>query len=442
MKIQNSFEWKPFSKKQLKVMTWWTEASPYKDYDGIICDGAVRSGKTISMAPSFINWAMVTYEGMNFAIAGKSIGALRRNVINTLKTQVESIGLSYEERRTDNVIAVTHNDKTNYFYLFGGKDESSQDLIQGVTLAGVLLDEVALMPKSFVMQAEARCSVEGAKTWYNCNPRDKNHWFKKEYVDVAEEKRLLYLHFTMDDNLTLSEKVKERYKRMFSGVFYERNVLGLWVTAEGKIYTSFTKENIIDKKEFLETDEYGRYVHPLRRNIFICRIGVDFGGSKSSTAFNLTGITRGYQEMITLKERRIKEELTPEKLELYFLEFVKECKAEYSTELIEARADSAEQVLIRGLRVRLRKNKVILPIKNATKGEIIDRIRFYTSMFGQLRYLIISDCTETIDAFESAVWSDKHPDVRLDDGSVNIDTIDAQEYSTEPSMKRMIEMRR
>ena len=139
--------------------------------------------------------------------------------------------------------------------MFGGKDERSQDLIQGMTLAGVFFDEVALMPQSFVTQAEARCSVEGAKYWYNCNPKNPTHWFKKEYIDLQKEKKLLYLHFTMDDNLTLSEKVKERYKRMFSGVFYQRNILGLWVTAEGKIYTTFTDKNIIKQEDWYHKDE-------------------------------------------------------------------------------------------------------------------------------------------------------------------------------------------
>lgn len=442
MKIVNSFEWKPLSAKQLKVMTWWCDGSPYHDWDGIICDGAVRSGKTISMAPSFINWAMTNFNGKNFCVAGKSIGALRRNLINTLKSQIESLGLEYEESRTENVIAVRYCNTINYFYLFGGKDESSQDLIQGVTLAGILLDEVALMPRSFVMQAEARCSVEGAKLWYNCNPKDKNHWFKKEYVDISKEKRLLYLHFTMADNLTLSDNVKERYERMFSGVFYERNILGLWVTAEGKIYTSFTKRNILKKEDFLKRDQRGNYVHPLKRNVFMCTIGVDFGGSKSSHAFNLTGFTKGFQHLITLKERRIKDELTPTQLEREFLLFVQECRIEYPTEIVEIRADSAEQVLIRGFRTVLRKNKIAIPVKNAIKGEIIDRIRFYSSMMSLLRYYLVDDCVETIESFETAVWDDKHEDVRLDDGTVNIDNLDAQEYSSEPYMKAMIDMRR
>lgn len=423
-------------------MTWWCDNSPHKDKDGIIAVGSVRSGKTITMAPSFVNWAMEKFNGMDFAICGKTIGSLRRNVINTLKKQLISLGLEVEDKRSENLLVVSKGDVTNYFWLFGGKDEGSQDLIQGMTLAGVFFDEVALMPQSFVTQAEARCSVEGAKYWYDCNPKGPNHYFKLEYVDKFKEKNLYYIHFTMDDNLTLSESVKERYKRMFFGVFYQRNILGLWVTAEGKIYTTFVhKDNVIPVEKWYEKDDKGNWVHPLRKLIILATIGVDFGGNKSSTAFNCTAFTKGYREIITVKERRYKEELTPATLENYFIEFVKECKAEYPN-VNSAYLDSAEQILIRGIKIAVARARVIIEILNAKKKEIIDRIRFYVSMFGQKRYWIVSNCTETIQAFDDAVWDDEEQeDVRLDDGSTNIDNLDAQEYSTESFMKTMLETR-
>lgn len=442
MKLQkkNSFAWAPFSDKQKKIMTWWCDASPYKGWDGIIADGSVRSGKTVSMAPAFVNWAMACYDEVDFALCGKTVGSLRRNVINTLKQQLISLGYDYEEKRTENLLAITDGCHTNYFYCFGGKDESSQDLIQGMTLGGVLFDEVALMPQSFVAQAEARCSVSGSKIWYNCNPKGPSHWFKKEYVDIAKDKRLLYLHFTMEDNLTLSPEVRARYERMFTGVFYQRNVLGLWVTAEGKIYLPFTEDNIIDVKDWYARDSAGNYTNELRKRISVVTMGVDFGGNKSSHAFNLTGFTSGFNELITLKERRIKEEMTPNELEDAFLEFVNECIAEYP-QLTTVYCDSAEQVLIRGFKTVLRNNGIALSIKNARKGEIIDRIRFYCQMMNQMRYFIVSDCKETIRAFEDAVWEEDKDDVRLDDGSTNIDNLDAQEYSSEPFMKTMIDLR-
>ena len=100
----------------------------------------------------------------------------------------------------------------------------------------MFLDEVALMPQSFVNQALARCSVKGSKYWFNCNPEGPNHWFKVEWIDKKKEKNILHLHFTMDDNPSLDEETKDRYKRMFVGVFYQRFILGLWVLAEGIIY--------------------------------------------------------------------------------------------------------------------------------------------------------------------------------------------------------------
>ena len=431
------FEFSPFSLKQKKVLTWWCDNSPYKDYDGIICDGAVRSGKTCSMSVSFVNWAMESYNECDFALCGKTVGSLRRNVVNALKRQLTSLNIEYEEKRTENLIIVSKDGITNYFYLFGGKDESSQDLIQGMTLAGVLLDEVALMPQSFVAQAEARCSVEGAKLWYNCNPKGPSHWFKQEYIDIAKDKYLLYLHFTMDDNLTLSERVKERYRRMFTGVFYQRNILGLWVTAEGAIYSAFTKDNIINVNDWYSPD------NEKRNNVFYATIGVDFGGYKSSHAFNCTAFTNNFTELITVKEKRIIETeigLTPAELEAAFIDFVKECMAEYPVRAIYC--DSAEPVLIRGFKNALRIAKIPIAIKNAQKNEILDRIRFYTSMMCQQRYFVLSSCTETIAAFQDAVWDDKHADTRLDDGSTNIDTLDAQEYSSEPFMRTMLDLRR
>ncbi|NRD80295.1 PBSX family phage terminase large subunit [Bacillus sp. BRMEA1] len=233
------FTFQPFSKKQMQVLTWWRDGSPVKDKDGIICDGSVRAGKTVVMSLSYIMWAMETFKDENLGMSGKTIGSFRRNVLTPLKRMLKSRGYRVKDHRADNFLTISYKGTTNYIYIFGGRDESSQDLIQGITLAGMFFDEVALMPQSFVNQATARCSVEGAKFWFNCNPEGPYHWFKLEYLDKLKEKKLTQLHFTMDDNLSLSERVKDRYKRMYSGVFYQRFILGLWVLAEGIIYDMF-----------------------------------------------------------------------------------------------------------------------------------------------------------------------------------------------------------
>ncbi len=266
-KINQIFKFKPFSRKQRKVLNWWCETSPVKDFDGIIADGAIRSGKTLSMSLSFVLWAMSSFSGQNFAMCGKTIGSFRRNVLFWLKLMLKSRGYAVVDHRADNLLVVTHGEVENYFYIFGGKDERSQDLIQGITLAGVFFDEVALMPESFVNQATGRCSVDGSKFWFNCNPDGPYHWFKLNWIDKRKEKRLLYLHFTMDDNLSLSEKVKARYRSMYTGVFYKRYIQGLWRMAEGIIYDMFDEarhvkpigeffRNLIDGNRYVSID-YG-----------------------------------------------------------------------------------------------------------------------------------------------------------------------------------------
>lgn len=271
---QATFKFKPFSRRQLQVLTWWTDGSPHKDKDAIICDGSVRSGKTIAMSLSYVIWAMQTFNGENLGMAGKTIGALRRNVIKPLKLMLKGRGYKVREYRADNYLTITHNGRSNDFYLFGGKDERSQDLIQGITLAGMFFDEVALMPESFVNQATARCSVEGSKLWFNCNPEGPYHWFKREWLDRLEEKNALHLHFTMEDNLSLSERVKQRYYRMYSGVFFKRYILGLWVMAEGIIYDMFNEDKHICKLD-----------GPFERQF----VAVDYGTQNPCT-FGLYGV--------------------------------------------------------------------------------------------------------------------------------------------------------
>lgn len=230
-----------FSEKQREIMRF----PYYPQYEALICDGAVRSGKTSIMSLSFFLWAMGNFAGKAFGFCGKSVGAVERNIVTPLLaiTYLQQ-NFSIKYNRADHVILATRGGRKNRFYLFGGKDESSAALIQGVTLAGVLLDEAALMPRSFVEQAMARCSVSGAKLWFNCNPEGPEHWFRKEWILKANKHKALHLHFTMDDNPALDDATRERYRTMYSGVFYERFVLGRWVMSKGLIYDMFdTTEN-------------------------------------------------------------------------------------------------------------------------------------------------------------------------------------------------------
>lgn len=237
------------SDKQKKIL-----AFPYSPYDALICDGAVRSGKTSLMVVAFVDWAMREFSGQRFGICGKTVGSATENmVIPYISMHYAKKRYTLHWRRSQKILEVRQGPRANYFEVFGGRDESSFALIQGRTLAGVLLDEVVLMPESFVNQALARCSVEGSKAWFSCNPGPPSHWFKENWIDKREEHNALRLHFTLDDNPSLSEKKKEQYRRDFTGVFYDRYVLGLWVAAEGLVYPMFSEKRHV-LEEPVETE--------------------------------------------------------------------------------------------------------------------------------------------------------------------------------------------
>mgnify|MGYP004656327513 FL=1 len=427
MKIKAVFRFKPFSKKQRKVLNWWCSSSPVRDCNGIIADGAIRSGKSVAMSLGFVIWAMSEFSACNFAMCGKTIGSFRRNVLSWLKLMLRSRGYSVAEQRTENLVIVRRGSIENYFYVFGGKDERSQDLIQGITLAGVFFDEVALMPESFVNQATGRCSVDGSKFWFNCNPGSPAHWFKTGWIDNRADKRLLYLHFTMDDNLSLSEAVKERYRSTYTGVFFKRYILGEWKSADGVIYRQFA-----DDPERFILDE-------VPQDIIIGTMGLDFGGNGSAHAGCLVGITRGYRSIVVLDEYYRKEIIDPGTLTDDVCGFVQRSQAQVRATSIWC--DSAETTLIKGIRTEVFARRIPVEVRNARKGEIIDRIRLCDMLMSQGRFFILRRCRHTIAALSEAVWDGKSPtkDRRLDDGSTNIDSLDALEYALEPHANRLIE---
>ena len=265
-----------FSHKQLLAMKWWNMRN-YGDRDAIICDGAVRSGKTLSMSLGFIFWASKCFKGGSFAMCGKTITSLRRNVITPMLPLLTEYGYIINEKVSRNYFDMTFLGSTNRVYLFGGKDEGSAALIQGMTLSGVFFDEVALMPRSFVEQALARCSVSGSKMWFNCNPDNPSHWFYNEWIKKLKQKNALYLHFTMEDNPSLTKRVRERYERMYSGTFYDRFVLGKWTASQGVVYPMFSAE----KHVFSGDMDCERYV-----------ISCDYG-TVNPSSFGLWGLSGG-----------------------------------------------------------------------------------------------------------------------------------------------------
>lgn len=225
-------------------MLKWAHLTKFKNRKAIICDGSVRSGKTVSMILGFVHWAMRFFDGKNFGICGKTISSTERNIILPLLNMpdiTDYYSLQYIRGENKRII-IRSGSHTNTFFIFGGKDESSYTLVQGITLSGVLFDEVALMPKSFVDQAVARTLSEPeARYWFNCNPESAEHWFYKEWICNTRQKKALHLHFTMQDNPILSPEQIADAERLYTGVFYNRYIKGLWCVAEGLIYPMFDK---------------------------------------------------------------------------------------------------------------------------------------------------------------------------------------------------------
>lgn len=414
------FKFQPFSRKQLQIMNWWRPVVHASQNDYLIADGSIRSGKTISMVCGFLLWSQEMFRGESFVLAGKTMGALKKNVVKPMLQILEAWKWPYNYIRSGTDARVEIG--SNTYYLYGANTEASQDALQGLTAAGAYADEAALFPRSFLDQMIARCSVPGRKIWMNCNPEGPHHYLVEEFLnpDKAAEKKVYHLHFTMDDNLSLSPEIKEGYKRAWAvgSVFYKRFILGLWVAADGLIYQQFadnTEDYLIDEAP----------------EVLYATIGVDFGGTKSAHSFTLTGFTRGYKQVITLDEYYCKKRISPAQLDAAFVDFVKRAKSRYK--VYEAFCDSAEQTLISGLESACLRAHVAIDIKNAIKGPINDRIAFYNSLMAQGRYKIVRHCRHTIEAFEQAVYDDKSAvkDIRLDDGVMNIDSLDSQEYSTE-----------
>lgn len=380
------FKFKPFSRKQKQILTWWLPESGVSDKEGIIADGAIRSGKTVSMALSFVIWAMNSFAEENFAMCGKTIGSFRRNVLAILKLMLVARGYQSKYHRSDNLLEVSRNGNTNYFYIFGGKDERSQDLIQGITLAGVFFDEVALMPESFVNQATGRCSVDGSKYWFNCNPEGPYHWFKVNWIDKAIEKDLLYLQFTMDDNLSLSEKIKARYRSMYSGVFYKRYILGLWCVAEGVIYDMFEKAR----------HEIAPISTPATEKYFV---SCDYG-TQNATVFLLW--RKEGEKWICCREyyysgRNESRQKTDKEFADDLTVWIDGVKPEKIIVDPSAASFIAE----------LRKRGYV--IKKA-RNDVLDGIRFVASLLNQELIAVSQDCPETIKEFASYVWDEKAAD--------------------------------
>lgn len=405
-----SFQFKPFSRKQKKILTWWLNESPYCDYDMIIADGSIRSGKTVSMVDSFIMWAQTCFRGEAFIIAGRSVGSLKRNILRPLFQILNAKGIIYEYNRSENIIRVG----SNTFYCFGASNEASQDVLQGLTAAGALADEAALFPQSFINQMIGRCSVEGSKVWMNCNPDSPYHHIKTDFIDKAEEKKILHLHFTLDDNLSLSEKVKERYKRMYSGLWYKRFILGLWVMAEGIIYDMFSERNVY-------SDRLGLRCRSRRY------IAIDYGTSNPMVFLDI--LDDGDRIWVDREYYYSGREKGIQKTDTEYLEDFKSFVGDEYPDmvLIDPSAASFKTLLRReGFRVKEADN------------EVNDGIRMVGMMLQTGKLLIHDSCEMMKKEFASYVWDEKAAVERGVEQPVkqNDHTMDALRYFIKTMIKK------
>lgn len=376
-----------FSEKQREILRF-----PYRpQYEALICDGAVRSGKTSVMSLSFFLWAMGNFNGQAFALCGKSVGAVERNIVTPLLSIVylkQNFNIRYN--RADHVIVAKRGNRENRIYLFGGKDESSAALIQGITLAGVLLDEVALMPRSFVEQALARCSVSGARLWFNCNPEGPEHWFRKEWIIKAAQHKALHLHFTMDDNPALDEATRERYRTMYSGVFYERFVLGNWVMSEGLVYDMFDTA----------ANEYRpENMPPSLHSSGVRTIACDYGTSNPTVFLDIYDYNdKFYVDREYRWDSRDPENGGRQKTDEEYADDMQEFMGKEQCTII---VDPSAASFIAALR---RRGLYVL----AADNDVLDGIRKTSSLIKQRRLLVNTQCSPLLGEIGTYLWDKKN----------------------------------
>lgn len=385
-----------------------------------VLEGSVRSGKTWISLVLWAFWVATMPQNGNYLMVAKTLTSLRRNILDLLEDLVGRENFQYSLSKKEGRLF------GRLIYLEGVNDARAESKIRGMTLAGAYCDELTLFTEDFFAMLLSRLSEPGAKLIGTTNPDSPHHWFKTGYIDRKEKLNLYLMRFLIDDNTFLDPEYIRQLKKEYTGVFYDRFILGLWKQAEGLCYPQFA-----DHPEQFTIDQ----IDP--GEILYAVIGVDFGGNGSAHSFTLTGYTSKFREVITLDEFYLKKIITPRDLEQAFIVFATKAKAKYK--VYEAYCDSAETTLISGLKDACIRAKLPIEIKNAIKGPVNDRIQFYNRLMAQGRYKVLRHCVHTIDAFSTAMYDPKRlDDRRLDDGTTNIDSLDSQEYSTENMQQQII----
>lgn len=381
--------------------------------------GATGSGKSfVDMVATIPKRIVVTKGEGLIVLLGNTRGTLDRNILEPMRNLYPGL---VGEIKNDNTVTIFGKK----VFALGADNKKHVSRIQGASIEYCYGDEVTTWSEEVFQMLKSRLRCKHSKFDGTCNPDNPNHWFKK-FLD-KKDLDIFMQHYNIDDG-ALEPEVVSQLKQEYAGtVYYDRYILGHWKAAEGVVYKQFA-------------DNPKRYIIDKAPPIVMAIIGVDFGGNGSAHAFHCTGVTAGFKQVVTLEEYYKKEIISPAQLEQDFIDFVRICKSKYP--VYEAYCDSAEQTIIQGLRMACYKAGLVIDIKNAIKGNINDRIRFYNILMGSDRYKVMSHCKHLIEAFSTVVWDSKviTKDSRLDDGTYNIDSLDAQEYSTEAIQKTILEM--
>lgn len=376
-----------------------------------ILEGSVRSGKTWISMIMWGFWVAAAPQNGTFLMAGKTLTTLRRNVLEPMCGIFGgcfTYSLSKKEARLFG----------RRIYLEGAANAQAESKIRGMTLNGAYCDELSLFPEDFFAMLLSRLSTAGAKLIATTNPDNPGHWLKRNYLDNSAVD-LLDIKFTLEDNTFLPAEYVRALKTEYTGVYYDRFILGNWTAAEGRIYEEFSQKCIISPEELRQR----LAASPLTTSV----VGVDYGGNKSASAFVHTGFDQGLRNVYVLSEHYDRRNSSAEALIAAFSDFISDERERFPS-LEMACCDSAEQLLIKSFRSAVR-----LEVRNALKKQVSTRINMVNRLISSGRLHISSECPHLIEALKTAVWDEHsvHKDVRLDDGSTNIDSLDAFEYSVE-----------
>lgn len=418
-----------------------------------IKSGAVRSGKSFVDTAAVIPLRIIERLGKPglAVVLGVSRDTIERNVLQPLR-----------ETYTDKRVGTINSRNTVYLfgeevYCLGAEKVSQVAKIQGSSIKYCYGDEIAKWNKEVFQMLKSRLDKPYSCFDGACNPEHPTHWLK-EFIDNKELD--IYLqHYTIFDNPFLPEEyVKQLCKEYEGTIYYDRLILGLWKRADGAIYKRFADNpeafrcGVAD--EISPDQEYKQF---RKEDITSIEIGLDFGGNQSGHSFVARGYTDNYRDVIALKSRRIKakdeeEDIDSNRLNELFCEFIQEVIDEYSVcirsgdyvqycNVESVFWDNAETVLGNSIRNAVEKEFPWISVRPAKKRAINDRIRCTVKLMGAGRFFITKDCESLQTAFSDAVWNKEviGKDERLDDGSTDIDSLDAFEYTIERDMKYLIE---